>query len=406
MKKIVFLLLPLFLFSTSLQTLLKQVQNSNLSKAKSYEVLSNALKLQSAKKAPLPKVLLNLNAQNLNPKSPFTPGTIYSASIILNYTIFDGGKKRAQITQKRFLLASSTFERSFFVKNLKLQVIKLFFDIKTLDALKKVYLEKERLLSKKLAQLKKLYQNGLSTKDNLLSLQAALQENRFNLQNIAYQKKSLLFALKTLLNQKISHLGKGYLLKQNVAFKPNKEVLALKAKALALFATAKGINAAKMPQVTLQASISKFAYNRSDLLHPKGINSQSKIALNASYLLLDNNEITFKSQASKAKAMALMIQAKQKLIEQKNNFLLAKEKIALIRNKIKTQKVRLKSTKALLNSQSQKFNSGLVDYVSYLEALTNYTLAKAKLQKAYNELEIAYALYYFYSGKKLERFVK
>ena len=57
-------------------------------------------------------------------------------------------------------------------------------------------------------------------------------------------------------------------------------------------------------------------------------------------------------------------------------------------------------------SISKKFNAGTVDNIAYLDALSVKTNAKAQYETALNNLQIAYAKYYFYANKNIEDFIK
>jgi outer membrane protein TolC len=81
--------------------------------------------------------------------------------------------------------------------------------------------------------------------------------------------------------------------------------------------------------------------------------------------------------------------------------------------RVKSSKLKIKSAKSALNAASsafgtinEKYNAGIVDYVIYLDALSAKTNASALYEKSLNDLEVAYAMFYYYSGKKLEDFIK
>ena len=86
-------------------------------------------------------------------------------------------------------------------------------------------------------------------------------------------------------------------------------------------------------------------------------------------------------------------------------------KLALSR--IDTAKIRIATAKSALNAATsafttieKKYNAGIVDYIVYLDALTKKTSSKALYKSGLNELEIAYAILYFYSGKNIKEELK
>jgi outer membrane protein TolC len=60
-----------------------------------------------------------------------------------------------------------------------------------------------------------------------------------------------------------------------------------------------------------------------------------------------------------------------------------------------------------LKTITQKYNAGIVDNVAYLDALSSKTQVQAMYKKALNDLEIAYAIYYYYyNNKNIEEFLQ
>jgi len=53
-----------------------------------------------------------------------------------------------------------------------------------------------------------------------------------------------------------------------------------------------------------------------------------------------------------------------------------------------------------------KFNAGIVDQVTYLDALSEKTASEARFEKAHNDFEIAKANYYFASNNNIKEFIK
>ncbi|WP_321778704.1 hypothetical protein [Sulfurimonas sp.] len=55
---------------------------------------------------------------------------------------------------------------------------------------------------------------------------------------------------------------------------------------------------------------------------------------------------------------------------------------------------------------SKKYDAGIVDNVVYLDALSSQTTAKALYETSLNDLEVAFATYYYYAGKNIEEFIR
>jgi len=70
--------------------------------------------------------------------------------------------------------------------------------------------------------------------------------------------------------------------------------------------------------------------------------------------------------------------------------------------KINSSQSALKAAKSAFEVMTEKYNAGLVDYVSYLDSLTSKTNAIVAHEISLNELQTAYAIYYYYNGKNLQ----
>ena len=76
-------------------------------------------------------------------------------------------------------------------------------------------------------------------------------------------------------------------------------------------------------------------------------------------------------------------------------------------------KLKIESAQAGLNAANSayktikaKYEAGLIDNVAYLSALTDKYSAQSALKVALNDLELKKANIIYYSGEKLEEFIK
>ena len=105
-------------------------------------------------------------------------------------------------------------------------------------------------------------------------------------------------------------------------------------------------------------------------------------------------------------AKALENQIIYKTKEQKMLFNIAKSRIKTLKAKIKSAKSALKSALSTYKTIKSKYEARLVDNVAYLDALSVKTEAKSRYESSLNELEIAYAIFYYYAGKDPKEFIK
>jgi len=136
------------------------------------------------------------------------------------------------------------------------------------------------------------------------------------------------------------------------------------------------------------------------------LDKQNEIMATLNLRLFDFGTIREKKEAIKLKADALNEKIIYKLKEQQMQLEIAKERIVTTKLNIKSSKSALKSATSALKTITKKYNAGVVDNVVYLDALSSQTKAKSTYEKSLNDLEIAYAIYYYYNNENLEKFIK
>ena len=117
--------------------------------------------------------------------------------------------------------------------------------------------------------------------------------------------------------------------------------------------------------------------------------------------LFDFGELRKSTEALKLNAKAITSQINYQAKEQKIQFELSKARIKTTKLKIKSAKSALNAANSAFGTIEKKYNAGIVDYIVYLDALTKKTTSKALYKSSLNDLEVAYATYYYYSGKDI-----
>ena len=84
---------------------------------------------------------------------------------------------------------------------------------------------------------------------------------------------------------------------------------------------------------------------------------------------------------------------------------LARKKLRTQKAKIASARAALKMAKRVYKSAKIKYDNGMIDIITYLDALSKKTLNQALYYKALNDYEIAKANYYFVSGDNYRRVI-
>jgi len=408
MKKIVLFIIFLSLLNaTTLKSMLNSSKLQNdLVLSKDLEVLSSKKSIGVVKSSYLPTVDIGGFAQSLYPKTPMMAGTAYGVYAKLNYTIYDGKTKKYTLRQKRFELLSKEFESLEFKRSLALLIIKDYFEIKSLDSLLLAIKSKKKSLLSSVKKAKYYFKSGLIESSEVDRLKAELEMVNYNISSLKLQKATLLSDLSLKVGKKIKNIDNAYFIKKRVKFSVNNEIKSILAKSASVSSEAKIIKSANNPKVNLGIEYDIYGYERYDLMHPRGVDKQAKVSLNANMRVYDGGVTKEKAQIAKIQALSIALQAKHKLKEQKSNFNLAKLRIRNIKNKIKSAKVSFNSANRFFKDTEKKYKAGFIDNSLYLDALAQKTEALAEYKRALNDLEVAYGLYYYYAGKNLKGYIK
>jgi len=407
-NKLLFLVVPALIYADSLQELLNIAStNNNLVKSKTLIQKAKQSELDATKRSNQPIIDIGGNYQRLDQRSPMVPGDIYNGYAKISYNIYDGGKKSSLIKQKTDELHSSKFDTDAFRKSLNLQIVQDFFTIKNIDS-SIVSLKEERVsLKAQLQRVQKFYEAQLSTKDDVDKLQSAYDMNNYNIQSLKFQKLTALKSLELKVGKNITVLDDVKFKKQsNINIEDNEIIKSLKAKQHSLLNQANSLNSAYLPKANISDMYSINGYNRTDNSHPEGLDNQNKLMLNISLRLYDGGTVSKNKQAIIINSKALNDQIDYKIEEQIMLFNLAKSRIQTSNLKIKSAFSALKSASSAYLTINQKYKAGIVDNVAYLDALSIKTNAKALYKKSLNDLEVAYAIYYYYAGKNIQNFIK
>lgn len=411
MKKLLVLLLPAFIYAQDLTSLINSAESSNyLLKASTLNAEAKKKELESGMSSYYPTVDVGAAYMSFDEVSPFQAGNTLNVYAKAGIDLFDGYRKSSLVKQKKSLYESSQLDLAHIQKTVTLDIVQYFFNIKSAQETEKALEEKSKQLKADIKKIKKFKSAGLASQDYVDKLQSTYEANRYDLESLKLNIKTLKNYLSLKTGIEITTLEDASLSSpKELEFVSSEAIKSLEKQADALAAVAKATNAIYYPNLRLEDTYGYYDYSRDDGLKKMGIeqvNKQNKIALMANMRLYDNG-------ANKKQKQALTLQ-KQALQEQ-INYQLSKEKIRyrLSIDTLETATVNIQSAKSAFKSAGSayktikaKFNAGIVDQVTYLDALSQKTASKARYQKSLNDYEIAKANYYFTSNKNIKEFIK
>ena len=408
MLRLTLLLLPALLLGDDLKGLLDfAAKNSDIIQTKVQTQEAKGKELASQKSAYYPTVDLGAYYQRLDEKSPFMPGETYSGYAKVGVDIYDGGKKSSLVEQKQNELKSSSFDTAATKRNLSLDIVQDFYNIKNLQATLGAKEEAGKFLKAQLYRVSQFYIAKMATKDEVDRLQSAFDTNTYEVEATKLQ----ILSAKKILSLKVgkdveSFEDSSFKEPASESFEPSDSVKSLVAQKDSLDSGARALMSAYYPMLRVEDTYSIYGYGNVDPIMPKQPDSQNQLMVTLGMRVFDNGSVEKSKEAVVASSQALNTQINYLSKEQKVNFEISQEKIKTSKVEISSATSALQAAKSAFITIEQKYNAGIADNVTYLDALASLTNAKALETKALNDMQSAYATYYYYSGKDIREFLK
>ena len=410
MKKLALILLPLLLSADSLKSLLEYAQNSNeLIVSKSISKNAKAQDVKSSESNYYPTIDVGAFYQRYDEPSQMMPGTTYSAYATVGWDVYDGGKRSSTLKQKEDEFSASSFELEAVKKSTKLSIVQDFYNMKNQEASLAALKESANAVDAQLQRIKKFYEAKLATTDDVDRLQSAYDKNIYLIDSTKFRILSIKRALELKVGKRIDSFEASIFKKVDSGDDSELDAIkALRATKSSIINASETIDSYYYPQIRLEDTYSFYGYMDEPAISGftiDQVDNQNKIMATLNMRLYDFGAISEAKESVRLQADALHQQIIYQTKEQKMNQELSKERIDSAKLNIESSKSALKASTSALKTITEKYSSGIVDNVVYLDALTTQTEAKATYESSLNNLEISYALYYFYNAKNLEEFL-
>jgi len=410
MIKYLLLLVPIFVYAQSLKSLLEFATGAN-ELIVSQKLLSESKKsdLQSSENDLYPTFDLGAYYQRSDKANPILPGTTYSGFAKLSYDVYSGGAKSNTIEQKKSSFLSSQFDVESVKNSVELSIVQDFYNIKSAESRLRAREEASKAVLAQLERMKQFFKASLATSDDVDRLQSAYDSNIYAIESIKFEVLSLKKTLELQVGKKVEGLDNSHFKKKSrVSGEDLVAIESLRATKSSLMSASEVIDSYYYPQIKIEDTYSLYGYMDEPELAGFTIDQlthQNQIVATLNFRLLDFGVLGEAKRSVVLQADALNEKIKYQSKEQKLQQELAKERIKTAELNINSSKSALKSASSALKTITEKYNSGIVDNVVYLDALSAQTEAKATYETALNNLELSYALYYFYNGKQLGEYL-
>ncbi len=415
LKILLMLVLPLFVFAQNhgLKTFIINANKTNdLIKAKEINIKSKQKEIEAAESAYWPTVDVGASYSMLSPNYIASPGQVSAAYAAISVDLYDGGRKDALLRGKGFEHEASLFEKRAFEKSNTLEIVRHYYGIQKLKATLSALEERSTELKSQIKRVKKFKGAGLATQEEIDKLQAVYDNNEYTIENTKLALVTSEENLKLLSGLSAKQLKSSRFSEpKNIHFEYFERIKMLQANASAVGENANAIDAGYKPQVNLSDTYNRAHYD--DTVSIAGlsgdgflIDHQNNLMLSVNMRIFDNGRMDRESEAVKYKEMALLSQIDYAKKEQRMNFKLAEKSLRTTRTKLKSAKSALKAAQSTYSVIRQKFEVGLVDNISFLNALSQKTLTDARYKETIYDYEIRKSIYYYYAGKSPKEFIR
>jgi len=415
MKNIILVfLLSTSIFASSLLELIKQAQTNELVDVYKYKLNSSIKTYEATKSAYLPKIDIGASAQSISPVDTMGAGEIYNAYAMASVVLLDGFKRKNILDEKNKLKDASTHDLSQIKKDISLKVATLYFNTQIIQADIESLDQSKKQLQEQLKQQQKFYEAKLTTEDNIARIEAELANMEYKIEVKKYQLEEYTTLLYTLTNTDIKSLSKETI-KEPKDINTNEldSLKSMRAQAQSVGFKAEQLDAANYPTVILSDKYSYTDYKDDSLenLSMLGfsidrVNSQNTLMLSVSMNLFDFGSTSKQREVALSEQNALLSQIAYTKKELDSNLRLSLRAIERSKKLLYASKLSQDASNRTYEIVHKKYKARVVDYVKYLDALSNKTEADAQYNRALWDLQISYAKYYHSAGLDIKEYIK
>jgi len=413
MKYLLLLLVPFVLMAKGygLHDFIVHAQSHNpMIRAKSMEVSSSMSAMEAAQNDFWPTLDVSAGHTSSSPVTVIAPGQTTSVSALIGVDLYDGGRRGAVLNARRFEHTASLFEKQAFEKSVVLKIIDSYYTIWKYQATLHALQKRSEELQIQMHRVERFMGAGLSTREALDRLRAAFDNNAYTIENTKLaivQAKEILF-LQSGLSAQI--LERNYLAEpRHIQYEAYEKGKILHAHAAAAQEQADAVGSGYLPHVNLSDQISGYHHNDTDAIPGlTGIlpDHQNRLMLSVNMRLFDHGKITKEQEVLRYRKLSLEAQKVYAENEQRMHFNVAQKRLKTLRAKLKSTRSGLKASRSSYRTVKEKFEAGIVDNVTYLDALTEVTLSQARYKETLYDYEIAKSIYYFYAGKHPKEYIQ
>lgn len=410
MKKIYFIfLVPLFLSAQNLEELVNlSIQNKLVdSSQKSLDSIKD--EYESVKSGYMPSLDVGASQSTTDKETASVAKNSSKVYGSLSYELYDGGKKSDTYDSYESSIKGSEQSVEALKNDISLDVINYYYNYLSYISQKDAKIKEIEQLESQLTRLSRFLDAGTTTEDEVQKIVSRLENSKVTLQEIELEMITITHNLEYITGQTVS-IDSGSKVKElendaqtDLRFDLKSTEFNLESK----LASARSEKSGYLPTITLDNTYSYYDSNFDNSTYESNaLDHQNVLSANLKWNIFSFGETKYKYE-SKYKDY---LSSKSKYEYEKNkanvDLQLALKSYDISKAKIKSSEANLKAATTAYDVIKSKYESGLIDNVSFLESLSEKYTALSQLKTSQNDLEIKKAKILYYSGKKLEEYIK
>ena len=404
MKKFLFLsLFPLFAFSGNLNELLNLAEQNKQVEASRYSLEASKEKEYATKSAYLPNLTLGATQTFNQESNMFAAEKDTTGTATLAFTIYDGGKREASFEQQQALVKSATFSLASVQNNISLDVIYYYYNYLSTLANKESTLKKMEQLEAEQYRLEKFLSVGSITADELQKIVSSIEQTKVDLLTLDNTLNNISNTLEYLTGEQVSvEKGSTIIYKENTNNEENKrlDILALEESVQSNKSEIKMAKSPNLPTIALQNTYSKHDFDYP--VATENLKEQNSVQLSMQWKIFDFASTSSNAQAAYLNYLSKNSELSYAKYKAKASFKNAQNSYKTSLAKIEAAKAKLQASEMTYELVKKKFQQGIVNNVSYLDALSDKFNSNSQLQTALNEVEYQKAVLLYEMGENIK----
>lgn len=408
MKKVyISLILPFAFYGQTLQSLVDNALENQLVESYKYNVESIKKEYESTKSSYMPKITLGSTYTNTNEETALTPSNSIVSYANINYVVYDGGAKSARYDSFESSIKSSQESLNSLKNSISLQVINYYFNYCSLNAQKEAKQKEIETLNAQKQRLQKFLEAGTTTSDEIDKIISRVEIANVALHEIELNIQTILHNLRYLTSKEVS-ITDGSTINNSIT---NDETLRADIKALefqmdSVLKTARVAKSSNYPMVSLDNTFNHYKMDYDNSAYDTNLDTQHIFKVSLSWKIFDFGSTNKAYESVYSQYQGLKSRYEYEKNKANVDLQLALKSYDIAKLKIGSANASLNAANSTYETIEAKYQNGLVENVTYLEALSEKYNAISALKSAKYDLEIKKANIIYHSGKNLWEYIK